>query len=64
MNLTAKKEDFFDLGWSFRIYPNSVQQIFIQKTFGCCRKVYNCILVDQNNSLKKSQARKFYTCAK
>lgn len=28
-------------GYKYRIYPNKQQQLLIQKTFGCCRFVYN-----------------------
>lgn len=31
-------------GYKYRIYPNKVQEEQIQKTFGCCRFVYNQIL--------------------
>lgn len=30
--------------YKFRIYPNEIQQELIEKTFGCCRFVYNHIL--------------------
>lgn len=30
--------------YKYRIYPNKEQEILIQKTFGCCRFVYNTIL--------------------
>jgi len=30
--------------YKFRIYPNKEQEILIQKTFGCCRFVYNYFL--------------------
>ena len=30
--------------YKFRIYPNETQQELIEKTFGCCRFVYNQIL--------------------
>ena len=31
-------------GYKFRIYPNTQQEEIIQKTFGCCRFVYNQLL--------------------
>lgn len=31
-------------GYKFRIYPNKEQEILIQKTFGCCRFVFNYTL--------------------
>lgn len=30
--------------FKFRVYPNREQEILIQKTFGCCRFVYNTVL--------------------
>ena len=27
--------------YKYRIYPNKEQEVLIQKTFGCCRFVYN-----------------------
>ena len=27
--------------YKYRIYPNKEQEVIIQKTFGCCRFVYN-----------------------
>ena len=30
--------------YKYRIYPDKEQEILIQKTFGCCRFVYNNIL--------------------
>lgn len=30
--------------YKFRIYPNKMQQELIEKTFGCCRFVYNQLL--------------------
>ncbi|MCR5293429.1 MAG: helix-turn-helix domain-containing protein, partial [Eubacterium sp.] len=31
----------------YRIYPNTEQIAFFQKTFGCCRFVYNMMLTIQ-----------------
>jgi putative transposase len=30
--------------FEYRIYPTATQQELIQKTFGCCRWVYNKVL--------------------
>ena len=30
--------------YNFRIYPNEAQKEKMEKTFGCCRKVYNYYL--------------------
>lgn len=27
--------------YKYRLYPNKEQEVLIQKTFGCCRFVYN-----------------------
>ena len=31
----------------YRLYPNEIQKEFFQKTFGCCRKIYNLMLSDK-----------------
>ena len=31
----------------YRLYPNEKQREFFQKTFGCCRKMYNLMLSDK-----------------
>lgn len=35
--------------YKYRIYPNKAQAILIQKTFGCCRFVYNQTLAYRKN---------------
>ena len=49
-------------GYKFRIYPNKVQRVLLENTFGCCRFVWNHLLAEantkydewkQNNSLEK-----------
>ena len=30
-----------------RLYPKEDQAVFLNKTFGCCRKVYNMLLADR-----------------
>lgn len=35
--------------YKYRIYPNQLQEELIQKTFGCCRFVYNQVLVYRKN---------------
>lgn len=42
---TTVKPDF--KGYKFRLYPNSTQKEFFQKTFGCCRKIWNLMLADK-----------------
>lgn len=41
--------------YKYRIYPNKSQQILIQKTFGCCRFVYNKYLALRINKYKGSK---------
>ena len=36
-----------EYSYRFRIYPNREQQDLIQRTFGCCRFVYNYFLADR-----------------
>lgn len=36
--------------YKFRIYPNREQEVLIQKTFGCCRFVYNYFLAQRMNA--------------
>ena len=50
--------------YKYRIYPNKEQQILIQKTFGCCRFVYNYYL---NKRIQAYEGNKtslnYYDCA-
>ena len=39
-------------GYKFRIYPNTQQEEIIQKTFGCCRFVYNQLLTYRQDKYK------------
>lgn len=34
----------FQRAYKVRLYPNRQQEVLLGKTFGCCRKVYNCML--------------------
>lgn len=36
-------------GYKYRIYPNQQQQQLIEKTFGCCRFIYNQMLAERIN---------------
>ena len=36
-----------EYSYKFRIYPTPVQEVLIQKTFGCCRFVYNHFLAQR-----------------
>lgn len=39
----------------YRIYPNSSQIEFFEKSFGCCRKIWNLMLSDKKESYKKDK---------
>ena len=39
--------------YKYRIYPNKQQEEQIQKTFGCCRFVYNQTLAYRKENMKK-----------
>ena len=41
--------------FKYRIYPNKQQQELIQKTFGCCRFVYNYYLNIRKESYEKDK---------
>ena len=40
-------------GYKYRIYPNKQQEEQIQKTFGCCRFVYNQTLAYRKEKYEK-----------
>lgn len=42
-------------GYKYRIYPNKQQEEQIQKTFGCCRFVYNQTLAYRKEKYKKDK---------
>ena len=51
--------------YKFRIYPNKEQQIQIQKTFGCCRFVYNFFLNRRMNAYAENKETiRFYQCSR
>ncbi|GAG89542.1 unnamed protein product [marine sediment metagenome] len=35
--------------FKFRLYPNNAQAIVLDKTFGCCRFLYNRMLNERKN---------------
>jgi putative transposase len=39
--------------YNFRIYPNAAQESLIQKSFGCCRFVYNRYLAKRTEAYEK-----------
>lgn len=40
--------------YKVRLYPTKGQQTFFNKTFGCCRSVYNTLLFDRNQYVKEN----------
>lgn len=42
-------------GIKFRMYPNAEQEMLIQKTFGCCRFVYNYFLSEQQKEYNENK---------
>lgn len=41
--------------YKYRIYPNKEQKVLINKTFGCCRLVYNTYLAKRINLYKENK---------
>ena len=41
--------------YRFRIYPNKIQQELFAKTFGCVRFVYNRMLAERRNAMKRPE---------
>jgi len=50
--------------YRYRIYPNKEQRIFLAKTFGCVRFVYNKMLSEKIENLKNKQPLPAITPAK
>lgn len=40
----------------YHAYPTSEQAEFFQRTFGCVRKVWNCMLADSNTYYKLNKS--------
>lgn len=40
----------------YRLYPTTEQSVMFAKTFGCCRKVYNLMLVDKISCYEKTKS--------
>lgn len=50
--------------YKFRIYPNKEQKLLIQKTFGCCRYVYNHYLAMKIQKYKDDKSStNYYACS-
>lgn len=51
--------------YKFRIYPNETQKQLIEKTFGCCRFVYNYFLDKRIKVYEETkETLNFYSCCK
>ena len=54
-----------EIAYKFRIYPNESQEEQIQKTFGCCRYVYNHYLALRKAKYEADKSTmNYYECAK
>ena len=54
-----------EYSYKFRIYPNAAQENLIQRTFGCCRFVYNHYLAKRKVVYAESkETLNFYACCK
>lgn len=54
-----------EIAYKFRIYPNKIQEEQIQKTFGCCRYVYNHYLALRKAKYEADKTTmNYYDCAK
>lgn len=42
--------------YKYRIYPTKDQQVLINKTFGCCRKIWNLMLSDKIENYKQTKS--------
>ena len=43
-----------EYSYQFRLYPNGKQETLIQRTFGCCRFVYNHFLAERQTAYKEA----------
>ena len=43
-----------EYSYKFRIYPSSLQENLIQRTFGCCRFVFNHFLAERMEQYKQT----------
>ena len=47
--------------YKYRLYPNKQQEILLQKSFGCCRWVYNWALKEkQEYFIKENKSVSIY----
>lgn len=54
-----------NVSYKFRIYPNETQKALIQRTFGCCRFVFNYYLALRSKKWREEKENfNFYRCNK
>lgn len=53
--------NYITKSYKFRIYPNESQRILIEKTFGCCRFVYNYYLAKSIEDYKRTGKSNSYS---
>ena len=54
-----------EYAYKFRIYPNAVQAQQIQKTFGCCRFVWNHYLAKRKEVYEQDgKTFNYYDCSR
>ena len=53
--------NYITKSYKFRIYPNESQRILIEKTFGCCRFVYNHYLAKSIEDYKRTGKSNSYS---
>ena len=44
----------FQRAYNIRLYPSRQQEVLLCKTFGCCRKIYNCMLEARKKSYEET----------
>ena len=55
---------YMEYTYRFRIYPNKAQENLIQKTFGCCRFVYNHYLAERKTRYETAkEAMNYNACS-
>lgn len=53
-----------EYSYKFRLYPNKEQETLIQRTFGCCRFVFNHYLANRKEGYEKTgETLNYYACA-
>ena len=50
--------------YKFEMYPNNIQEVLCYKTFGCCRKVWNLMLNEREETYKNEKKTVYPTPAK